>query len=49
MYFRKVSGIRVEGWEGEREAELLRERSLESDSSEFDTQLSISTCATFDT
>ena len=35
LHFKKVPGISVEGWLGEREADLFRERPLESDSSEL--------------
>lgn len=40
------SGVSAEGSRGERVAELLRERPLDSDSSEPDSQRFVSTCAT---
>lgn len=46
LYFKKVPGISMEGWLGGRVADLLRERPLESDSSELDSQFSVSTCVT---
>lgn len=36
----------MKGWLGKRAADLLRERPLESDSSELDSELSVSTCVT---
>lgn len=44
LYFKKVPGMK--GWLGKRAADLLRERPLESDSSELDSELSVSTCVT---
>ena len=46
LYFKKVPGISGEGWLGRRVADLFREKPLESDSSELDSQLSVSTHVT---